>query len=123
MMEPVGGYKGTGLALVLGLLAGTLNGAAFGAEIPDFALPDSGFGVNTGQFIVVLDVARFMPLDAFISAVDRQLQKEGRLRLIESVEDVRTKIVLQRRQKNGQKISDERPALQAIVDGIGDITK
>jgi uncharacterized protein len=58
-----------------------------------------------------------------IGAVDRQLQQEGRLRLIESVEDVRTKIVLQRRQKNEQKISNDRPALQAIVDGIGDITK
>ena len=58
-----------------------------------------------------------------IGAVDRHLQQEGRLILIESVEDVRTKILLQRHQKNEQKISNERPALQAIVDGIRDITK
>ena len=58
-----------------------------------------------------------------IGAVDRQLQQEGRLRLIESVEDIQTKIILQRRQKNEQKISSDRPALQAIVDGIRDITK
>jgi L-2-hydroxycarboxylate dehydrogenase (NAD+) len=31
VLLPIGGYKGSGLALVLGLLAGTLNGAAFGA--------------------------------------------------------------------------------------------
>src|SRR5215470_8836212 len=30
LLLPIGGYKGAGLALVLGLLAGTLNGAAFG---------------------------------------------------------------------------------------------
>ena len=58
-----------------------------------------------------------------IGAVDRQLQQEGRLILIESVEDVRTKIILQRREKHEQKISNQRPALQAIVEGIRDITK
>ena len=58
-----------------------------------------------------------------IGAVDRQLQQEGRLILIESVEDIRKKIILQRRQKNEQKIGNDRPALQAIVDGIRDITK
>ena len=75
LIEPIGGYKGAGLALVLGLLAGTLNGAAFGADLPDFATPDSGFGVNTGQFILALDVARFMPLDAFMQAVERHLHE------------------------------------------------
>ena len=58
-----------------------------------------------------------------IGAVDRHLQQEGRLILIESVEDIPKKIVLKRRQKNEQKICGDRPALQAIVDGIRDITK
>ena len=56
-----------------------------------------------------------------IGAVDRHLQQEGKLVLIESVEEVREKIVLKRRQTNEQKISNHRPALQAIVDGIRDI--
>ena len=30
---PIGGYKGYGLALVVGLLAGTLNGAAMGKDV------------------------------------------------------------------------------------------
>ncbi len=58
-----------------------------------------------------------------IGAVDRHLQQEGRLILIESVEDIPKKIVLKRRQKNKRRISNERPTLQAIVDGIRDITK
>jgi predicted glycosyltransferase len=58
-----------------------------------------------------------------IGAVDRHLQQEGRLIPIECVEDIPKKIVLIRRQKKGQKIDNERPALKAIVDGIRDITK
>src|SRR3954466_8975750 len=35
-LMPIGGYKGYGLALIVGLLAGTLNGAAMGREVIDF---------------------------------------------------------------------------------------
>lgn len=58
-----------------------------------------------------------------IGAVDRHLQQEGRLVLIESVEDIREKIVLKKRQTNEQNLSSERPALRPIVDGITDIAK
>ncbi len=57
-----------------------------------------------------------------IGAVDRQLQEEGRLILIESLQDIQEKIILKRRQKKGAGIAKERPALQAIVDGIREIT-
>ena len=33
---PIGGYKGYGLSLIVGLLAGTLNGAAMGRDVIDF---------------------------------------------------------------------------------------
>jgi len=57
-----------------------------------------------------------------IGAVDRHLQMDGRLTLIESVDDMAKKIVLQRRQKNKQRLFDQRPALQAIIGGITEIT-
>ena len=38
---PIGGYKGYGLALVFGLLAGTLNGAAMGRDVVDFNADDT----------------------------------------------------------------------------------
>jgi uncharacterized protein len=53
-----------------------------------------------------------------IGAVDRQLQREGRLTFIESADDIRKKIVLARRPKNAQNLITERPTLGAIVDGI-----
>ena len=39
-LMPIGGYKGYGLALIVGILAGTLNGAAMGSETIDFNKDD-----------------------------------------------------------------------------------
>ena len=58
LLLPMAGYKGAGLALTLGLLAGTLNGALFGRDCVDFnAEPDKV--TNTGQFVVALDPSPF----------------------------------------------------------------
>ena len=74
VLLPIGGHKGSGLALMLGLLAGTLNGAAFGSEVVDFNA-DSSTETNTGHFILALDVARFMPLELFAATMARQLDE------------------------------------------------
>ena len=66
---PIGGYKGYGLALVVGLLAGTLNGAAMGKEVIDFNHDDTS-ATNTGQAIVAIDVAAFGDMQAFKGRVD-----------------------------------------------------
>jgi LDH2 family malate/lactate/ureidoglycolate dehydrogenase len=73
LLLPIGGYKGSGLALMLGLLAGTLNGAAFGRDVVDFNADDTS-ETNTGHFIVALDVARFVPSAAFTAEVERHLR-------------------------------------------------
>lgn len=69
---PIGAYKGSGLALVLGLLAGPLNGAAFGRDVVDFNADDRT-ATNTGQTIIAVDVARFVPLEEFAREVDRHI--------------------------------------------------
>lgn len=69
LLLPMAGYKGAGLALMLGLLGGTLNGALFGRDCVDFnAEPDRV--TNTGQFVVALDPSRFQKLDTFKAEVD-----------------------------------------------------
>src|SRR5262249_83620 len=73
VLLPIGGYKGAGLGLVLGLLAGPLNGAAFGRDVFDFNYNDTDIS-NTGHFIVALDVKRFTPLDTFKAEMDRHLR-------------------------------------------------
>jgi len=74
LLLPMGGYKGAGLALMLGLLGGTLNGALFGRDCVDFnAEPEKV--TNTGQFVVALDPSRFQPLDRFKVEVDRHIRE------------------------------------------------
>lgn len=58
-----------------------------------------------------------------IGAVDRYLADRGRLTLIESVNDVRTKIALVRRIRPHRPDTNERPALRAIVDSIAAIVE
>ena len=41
VLLPIGGHKGSGLALMIGLLAGVLNGAAFGRDVVDPSAPGS----------------------------------------------------------------------------------
>jgi L-2-hydroxycarboxylate dehydrogenase (NAD+) len=72
LLLPMGEYKGSGLALMLGLIAGTLNGAAFGRDVVDFNADDKS-ETNTGHFIVAVDISRFLPLETFKSEVDRHI--------------------------------------------------
>ena len=66
---PIGGPKGYGLALMIGLLAGTLNGAAFGRDVVDYTV-DSKTPSNTGQSIVAVNIAAFADVQAFKEQVD-----------------------------------------------------
>jgi L-2-hydroxycarboxylate dehydrogenase (NAD+) len=84
---PIGGYKGYGLALVVGLLAGTLNGAAMGKDVVDFNA-DAATPTNTGQSIAVIDPAAFGEVTEFKAAVDtliRDLRASGRLPGVERI--------------------------------------
>ncbi|GGK49183.1 Ldh family oxidoreductase [Salinarimonas ramus] len=71
---PIGGPKGYGLALVFGLLAGTLNGAAMGRDVIDFNADDTS-STNTGQAILAIDVASFADPQAFKADVARIAQE------------------------------------------------
>jgi LDH2 family malate/lactate/ureidoglycolate dehydrogenase len=67
---PIGGPKGYGLAMAIGLLAGVLNGAAFGADVVDFS-SDTATPTNTGQFVAAINIAAFGPLEVFTATAAR----------------------------------------------------
>src|SRR5215468_867382 len=52
---PIGDYKGYGLSLIIGLLAGVLNWAAFARGVVDF-VKEPGKATNTGHAIVAIAV-------------------------------------------------------------------
>jgi len=66
---PIGGPKGYGLSLLFGLLAGTLNQAAFGEDVIDFNA-DFRTPTNTGQLIVAIDISAFGDVEDFKRRVD-----------------------------------------------------
>jgi LDH2 family malate/lactate/ureidoglycolate dehydrogenase len=71
---PIGGYKGAALALMFGLLAGTLNGAANGADVVDFN-KDDVTPTNTGQAICALDIKAFAEPTQFKRQVDTVIRQ------------------------------------------------
>jgi L-2-hydroxycarboxylate dehydrogenase (NAD+) len=78
---PIGEHKGYGLALIVGLLAGTLSGAAMGKEVIDFNA-DFKTTTNTGQAILVIDLNAFGDPADFKSRVDtlvRDIRDSARL--------------------------------------------
>jgi LDH2 family malate/lactate/ureidoglycolate dehydrogenase len=84
---PIGGYKGYGLSMIIGLLAGTLNGAANGRDVVDFNV-DSTTPTNTGHVIVAINVSTFQPVADFKRAVDafvRDIRQSQRLPGVDAI--------------------------------------
>jgi LDH2 family malate/lactate/ureidoglycolate dehydrogenase len=73
-LAPIGGYKGVGLNIAIGILAGVLNGAAFGREVIDHRV-DLGTPTNTGQHLLVLRADLFMPADELAASMVRHLDE------------------------------------------------
>ena len=69
LLLPIGDYKGYGLSLMVGLLAGALNQAAFGRDVVDF-VKEQGKATNTGHAIVALSIDAFAPAALFKRQVD-----------------------------------------------------
>jgi LDH2 family malate/lactate/ureidoglycolate dehydrogenase len=65
---PIGGYKGYGLAVMIGLLAGALNNAAVGKGTIDFNAHHD-LVTNTGQTIIAVDPSAFGNKEEFIHRV------------------------------------------------------
>jgi LDH2 family malate/lactate/ureidoglycolate dehydrogenase len=71
-LVPMGGYKGSGLTIAIGLLAGALNGAAFAGDVIDHR-HDQTSPTNTGQAILVLRADLFRPTEAVLDDLTRHL--------------------------------------------------
>jgi LDH2 family malate/lactate/ureidoglycolate dehydrogenase len=121
---PIGGYKGYGLSLVFGLLAGTLNGAACGRDVVDFNRDDVT-PTNTGQAIVAIDVARFAPLEDFKRSVDALIRDIRGGRRMRGVDRIRlpgeqSHAVFQERSRHGVPVGRElRGQLARLAADLG----
>ena len=84
LLQPIGGYKGVGLAMVFGLLSSMLSGAAYGTELGDMVSgPKTGVD---GHFFLAIDVAAFQDLAEFRKRVDEAIRQLRASRRAEGVE-------------------------------------
>jgi len=118
---PIGGYKGSGLCLMIGLLGGPLNRAAFGRDVVDFNA-DPNSETNTGHFLIVLDVSRFLPLDEFKADIDRHIRDLRSSRLMPGHDRIRIpgEARVERIAERSEKGVPLSPALLANLDKLAD---
>lgn len=70
LLQPIGGAKGYGLAMAIGLIAGTLNGAVFGKDVVNFT-KETATPTNTGQFIAAISIEAFGDIQTFKDTADQ----------------------------------------------------
>ena len=73
LLMPIGGFKGTGLAMMMGILSSMLSGASYGTELGDMeAGPRPG---ADGHFVAAIRVAAFEDVERFKARVDEAIRQ------------------------------------------------
>jgi L-2-hydroxycarboxylate dehydrogenase (NAD+) len=123
-LVPVGDAKGYGLALMIGLLAGTLNGASFGRDVVNYTA-DSKTPSNTGQVIVAVDIATFADVELFKQNVDEMWEVMKSSPTLPGVDEVRlpgerSARLYNQRMADGVPLGAElRKVLEELADRLG----
>lgn len=69
MIQPLGGYKGYGLSLIIDVLTGVLTGSSFANQIPAWDAKDQRQGC--GHLLMAVRIDAFIPVDEFRSRMDQ----------------------------------------------------
>ncbi|MGI9478402.1 MAG: Ldh family oxidoreductase [Hyphomicrobiaceae bacterium] len=69
LIQPIGGHKGIGLAMVVGILSSVLSGAGYGTESGNMV--DGATAGADGQFYMAINVAGFREIGDFKAHMDR----------------------------------------------------
>jgi LDH2 family malate/lactate/ureidoglycolate dehydrogenase len=72
MLMPLGGYKGSGLGMLVEILCAVLSGGALATEVG--GLRFRGRKLRNSQTFIAIDVARFMPLEEFTARIETLVQ-------------------------------------------------
>jgi LDH2 family malate/lactate/ureidoglycolate dehydrogenase len=73
LLVPIGGFKGAGLAMIMGILSSMLSGAAYGTELGDMENgPTPG---QDGHFVAAIRIGAFEDVDRFKRRVDQAIQQ------------------------------------------------
>lgn len=70
---PLGGAKGSALALAVEVLTGVLSGAAFGPHVKNIYDDGETEPANVGHFFILLDIEKFMNMHTFFESMKHLL--------------------------------------------------
>lgn len=73
LLMPLGGYKGSGLGMLVEILCGVLSGGAFSTDVGGLYIQERPMKVS--QMYLAIDVRRFMPLDIFQSRMENLIRE------------------------------------------------
>ena len=73
LLAPIGGFKGAGLAMIMGVLSSMLSGASYGTELG--SIEDGPTPGEDGHFVAAIHIASFENIERFKSRVDAAIQQ------------------------------------------------
>jgi ureidoglycolate dehydrogenase (NAD+) len=74
VLQPIGGYKGYGLAVLVEILCGVLTGASFLSGVQGW-INERGIAADQGHTFLAIDVKALMPLDTFKARMDAMIRE------------------------------------------------
>ena len=85
-LVPIGGPKGSGLAMAVDILSGILTGAGYGPHLHDLYEFDAPQGV--GHFLGAVDIAHFIDVSSFKSMMDTFADEIRHLRKADGADEI-----------------------------------
>ncbi|KMY54513.1 lactate dehydrogenase [Bacillus sp. FJAT-27231] len=86
---PMGGPKGSALALAVELLAGVLSGAAFGPHVNNIYNEKEADKANVGHFFILMDIKKFTDLETFFQSVQNLLKELKLVAKVPGINEIR----------------------------------
>jgi LDH2 family malate/lactate/ureidoglycolate dehydrogenase len=86
---PLGGAKGSALALGVEILTGILSGAAFGPHVNNIYNEKVTKNANVGHFFILLDIEKFMNVDLFTTYLNNLLSEMKQIPKVPGVDEIR----------------------------------
>jgi len=86
LLMPIGGFKGTGLAMIMGILSSMLSGASYGTELGNMEEgPKPG---QDGHFVTAIRIGALEDIGWFKSRVDGAIKQIHKCRLAEGFDRI-----------------------------------
>jgi len=83
---PIAGPKGSGLAIIIDIIAGMLSGSRFGPEVKTFHKLEGATGV--GVFCMAIDISQFIELELFYSKIDEYIRSIKNLKKVKNTSEI-----------------------------------